>query len=235
MAPAPPSPSSARRRLLWPALTTVPLLTLGLGLGVWQLQRMAWKRDLLAQIDRGEAEGPLPLGSAPAPFRRVIIQGSFLPEVARYGAEVRGLRTGATMGSHVLTPLRRDGADPVIVDRGWAPADFDQPPPPGPVAIVGYVRPPEAPLRFGAADAPAARRFYALDPAAIGASLGLSRVAPFTVVMLGPQGSLPEPASTLPRPPNDHLSYALTWFALSLGLVVVFTLYARQVLRAPDR
>ena len=234
MALGPPSPNSSGRRLLWPALTTVPLLALGLGLGVWQLQRLAWKQDLLAQIDRGEAEGPVPLGPSPVAFRRVVVQGHFMPQVARYGAEVRSTRAGTAMGSHVLVPLQRDGADPVMVDRGWAPETFDQPAPSGPVSVVGYVRPAEAPVRFGAADDPAARRFYALDPAAIGASLGLPRVAAFTVVALGAPGTLPEPAASLPRPPNNHLSYALTWFALSLGLAVVFSLYARQVFRAPS-
>lgn len=221
------------RRLLWPALTTIPMLALGVGLGVWQLQRLAWKQDLLARIDRAEQAPPAPLAGVPEPFRRVVLQGRFLPLVAWYGAEVRSTRDGAVMGAHLLSPVERPGMEPVIVDRGWAPTGFDPAPPPGPVTIEGYVRPPELPIRFGAADDPAARRFYALDPAAIGRALGLPQVAGFTVVALGPQGRLPEPAAALPRPPNDHLSYALTWFSLSLGLVVVFALYARQVLRAP--
>ena len=80
---------------------------------------------------------------------------------------------------------------------------------------MGYVRPPEHPRWFGATDDPAARRFFALDPAAIGAALGLAEVAPFTLVALGPAGGVPEPAQALPRPPNDHLGYAITWFGLA--------------------
>ena len=46
---------------------------------------------------------------------------------------------------------------------------------------------------FSATDDPAARQFYTLDPAAIGAALGLPRVAPFILVALGPAaaGALP--------------------------------------------
>lgn len=220
------------RRLFWPALTTLLMLCLGVGLGVWQLQRLAWKQDLLAQIDRGELSAPVPLADPPTPFRRVIVAGRFLPLVARYGAEVRSTRDGAVMGAHVLSPIARPGQPPVIVDRGWAPMVFDTTPPAGEVMVQGYVRPAELPVRFGAADNPAARLFYALDPKAIGAALGLSAVEDFTVVALGAQGVLPEPATALPRPPNDHLSYALTWLSLSLGLVVIFLLYARQTLRA---
>jgi surfeit locus 1 family protein len=84
---------------------------------------------------------------------------------------------------------------------------------------------------MGAADDPVHRRFYALDPAKIGASLGYSTVAPFTLVAIGPAGSVPDPIQAMPRPPNDHLSYAITWFSLSAALVVVFVVYVRQMIR----
>ena len=220
-----------RRRLFWPALTSALMLTLTLSLGVWQLQRLSWKRDILAQVDRGEAELPVPLGNSPTAFRRVVVEGRFLAPMARYGTEVRSTATGPAMGAYVLNALEREGAEPVIVDRGWAPIDVDAAPPSGTVRLIGYVRPPEYPVRFGAKDDPAARRFYALDPAAIGPALGLPHVAPFTVVALGLARSFPSPATALPRPPNDHLSYALTWFALSAALAIIFVIYARQSLR----
>ena len=211
------------------------MLTLTLSLGVWQVERLAWKRGLLQELDRGEQAPPVPLATTQDAFRRVVLEGTFLPLVARYGAEVRSTRAGPAMGAHVLTPMQRPGADPVLIDRGWAPMDFDTTPPVGPVRIVAYVRPPEYPVRFGASDDPANRRFYALDPVAIGASLGLPRVAPFTLVALGAQGAFPEPATTLPRPPNDHLSYAATWFGLSLALIVVFIVYVAQTRAAQTR
>ena len=72
-----------------------------------------------------------------------------------------------------------------------------------------------------------------LDPAAIGAALGLASVAPFTLVALGPAPTPPRARrSALPRPPNDHLSYALTWFGLAACLLVVFVVYVRKALRS---
>ena len=207
------------------------MLSLTLGLGVWQVQRLAWKRALLAEIERGESSPPVPLPAQPAPFMRVVVEGRFLPPVARYGAEVRTTRLGPVMGAHVISALVRPGSDPLIVDRGWAPTEFDPALPGGEVRIEGYVRPAEHPVWMGAKDDPAGRRFFALDPVAIGASLGLERVAPFTLVALGKPDRLPEPAGALPRPPNNHLSYALTWFGLSAALVAVFIVYARQALR----
>ena len=218
------------RRLLWPAVLTTAMLVLALWLGVWQVHRLAWKTALLAEIDRGEAAEPIPLPPNPAPFTKVQAEGRLRGDLtARYGVEVRGTPSGPLLGSQVLRPLERPGADPVIVDLGWMP-DGRLPPQAGHASIVGYVRPPELPVRFGAADDPVGRRFYALDPAAIGASLGLPRVAPFTLVALGPPGGSPEPAQALPRPANNHLSYALTWFGLAASLLVIFVIHARKVL-----
>ena len=72
------------------------------------------------------------------------------------------------------------------------------------------------------------RRFYALDPGVIAAALGLKTVAPFTLIAMGPVefGHYPAPAIHLPRPPNDHFQYALTWFGLAGALVLVFGSWA---------
>jgi len=225
---------SPARRLLWPGLTTAAMLALAIGLGVWQVQRLAWKTELLAEIDRGEASPAIPLAADPRPFIRVRVEGLLRQDLAAlYGIEVRTTQAGPMLGAFLLNPLERPGADPVIVNRGWVPADAPRDARPVPATIEGYVRPPEHPIRFGAADDPAARRFYALDPAAIGASFGLRQVAPFTLVALGgvPRGSYPEPAQTLPRPANNHFIYALTWFGLAGALLAVFGVYARRLLR----
>jgi surfeit locus 1 family protein len=186
---------------------------------------------LLAQIERGEAAAPMALTAltaAPPAFAKVEAIGRMRDDLAAYyGVDVRH----GVMGAQLVTPLERPGADPVLVDRGWLPQGAPVPPSPEPAHVVGYVRPAEPSGFFCARDDPAARRFYALDPAAIGPALGLARVAPFTVVALGSGGSLPEPAEALPRPPNNHLQYALTWFGLAAAGLGVFAIHARNTLR----
>ncbi len=61
--------------------------------------------------------------------------------------------------------------------------------PGGDATMVGYIRTPDAAGPFSPADDLAARRFYTLDPAKIGAALGLPQVAPFTLVALGAGGA----------------------------------------------
>ncbi len=209
------------------------MVALAIFLGVWQVQRLAWKTALLASIDRGEAAGPVPLTDDAAAFTRVVVAGRLVPEAAIYGIEVRSTATGPAMGGQLVQPLIREGAAPVMLDLGWVP-DGTMPAAAADVRIEGYVRPPESPIRFGAKDDPATHRFYALDPVAMGRSLGLDHVAPFTVVALGPDrpGMFPAPAQSLPRPVNNHLSYALTWFGIAVAGAVIFTVYAR---RGPTR
>ena len=92
---------------------------------------------------------------------------------------------------------------------------------------------------FSAADDPAARQFFTLDPQAIGAAIGQPDVRPFVLVALGAgsgAGAIvqhwPDPARHLPRPPNNHLSYAITWYGLAVALLAIFIIWARKGSRA---
>jgi surfeit locus 1 family protein len=223
------------RRLVWPAALTVVMLGVLVALGTWQVQRLQWKRAILRQIDGAEASPPVALPADPRPFGKVRVEGRFRADLlAFYGAEVRQTPRGPQMGAQLIEPLERPAAPAVLVDRGWVPLSPAPwvAPPGGPAAVEGYVRPPDSPGLFSAKDDPAARRFFTLDPASIGAGLGFGQVAPFTLVALGPPPPelYPEPARSLPRPVNNHLSYAITWYGLAASLVVVFAIWARQTL-----
>jgi surfeit locus 1 family protein len=115
-------------------------------------------------------------------------------------------------------------AGPVLVDVGWVPTEGAGPPvTSGPARITGYARMPERQHWYSPDDSPRAGLFYTLDPHAIGVALGAPAVAPFTLVALGKATDTPPiPATELPRPPNNHLQYALTWFGLAAALACVF-------------
>jgi surfeit locus 1 family protein len=223
------------RQLLWPGLMAAAMLGVLLGLGTWQVQRLHWKRSLLAQIARAEAAPAVPMPADPQPFTKVQVTGRLRGDLsASYGAEVRDTTAGPQLGAHLIVPLELDDGDAVLVDRGWVP---EQRPraialPSGDVRLEGYMRPGDTRGVFNARDNPATRQFYTLDPAAIGAALNLPRVSSFVLVAMGPAPPerYPDPARHLPQPPNDHLSYAITWYGLAVALVVIFGLWARKVL-----
>jgi surfeit locus 1 family protein len=223
-----------RHRLLVPTLATLVMLAILMSLGFWQVQRLAWKRGLLAAIDHAESAPAVPLPPNPTQFEKVRIVGHFRPDrLALYGDQLRDTLRGPVIGAQWLVPLEREGAPTVLVDRGWVAENAHPATPAGIIAVEGYVREAEYPSWFSAPDDPAGRRFFTLNPQAIAQALGWGPVAPFTLVVLRSQdpptaADGPIPAERLPRPPNDHLSYAITWFGLALVLVVIFAVYASK-------
>ncbi len=218
------------RRLVVPAISTVAMLAVLLSLGFWQMERRAWKNDLMARFDAAELLPAIPMPNTPDSFAKVRLEGRLRTDLqAFYGAEVHG----EVLGAQLIMPLERNGADTVLVDLGWVPMARRDPLVLPQGAVEGYVRPAEHAGRFSATDNPGQRLFYTLDPAPIADALGLARVAPFTLVALGhaPRGVFPEPAQALPRPPNNHLQYAVTWFSFAATLLIIFVLYARKALR----
>jgi surfeit locus 1 family protein len=241
------------RRLLWPGLMTTAMMIVLLGLGTWQVQRLFWKQALLAQIAHAEAAAPVPLSllEAPAasssgptqsrlsPFMKVSVTGRFLPEdTALYGAEVRDIASGPAMGAQMIEPLREANGDLILVDRGWVPLSRPGPldEPAGEVTVSGYIRFGDKAAWFSATDDPVGRRFFTLDPKVIGNAVGRPDVRPFVLVALAPAGAQPggvvsnwpDPARYLPRPPNNHLSYVITWYGLAVALLAIFIVWARK-------
>jgi surfeit locus 1 family protein len=220
-----------QRRVRSAAVATVIALCILLSLGVWQLQRLQWKQGLLADIDRAEHDPSVPLRGTPARFAKVFAEGTLLPQTALYGAFVRTMPDGsARMGADRLQLLQRSDGSTLLVDFGWVPTEGGAPPvATGRARIDGYARAAEHPGFLSAEDNAAAHRFYTLDPAAIGTALGVPAVLPFTLVALGPPTDTPPlPQTALPRPPNNHLQYAFTWFGLAAALLGVFAAWARK-------
>ena len=140
------------------------------------------------------------------------------------------------MGAYQIVPLVRDNGPAIMVNRGWAPQSRTIPldEPSGEVTVTGYVRSGDRASWFSAADDLATRQFYTLDPLAIAAAVGVPRAEPFVLVVLGSSvpGIFPEPAQQLPRPPNNHLAYVITWYGLAIALVVIFVVWIRKASRS---
>ena len=103
----------------------------------------------------------------------------------------------------------------------------------GPVTLTGLMREPEGRNWFTPADDPATNQWFTRDPAAIAKAEGLGCTAPFSIdADASPiPGGLPQGGETVLDIPNNHLSYAMTWFGLALGLAGVFGVYAFRTMR----
>jgi surfeit locus 1 family protein len=219
-----------RSGLLLPILLAAIGVAILLGLGTWQVYRLHWKEGILAEIAAAEHNKPAPLTDHPPEYGRVSVAGRFdYAKAVRLGVDVRDTPQGAIMGHYQLVPLERDGATAVLVNRGWVPDTAKPQDPTGTVTVTGYIRPGDHPSWFTPANDIPARQVYVLDPPAIAAALGAGPVEPFSLTVLGtvPDGTYPVPAADFPRPPNNHLSYAITWYSLAVALLVIFILRIR--------
>ena len=209
-----------------------------IALGSWQLDRSEWKRALIAERQAMLVQPPVILtGDAvdakAASFRRVSLTGTFLHNKER---RIGPRSWRGRPGWYVVTPLRLHRGRIVLVNRGWVPENRKDPRTrklgqvSGRVTIAGIVGRPSKPGWFTPDNAPAKEQWLRVDPAALAKHLGLSGVALYWVIA-GPApnpGGLPVGGQGIASPPNNHLQYALTWYALALVLVVIAAVYWRQ-------
>jgi len=117
------------RPQLAPTLFTIPVVLLCVALGVWQLQRLDWKRELIAQRQAGVVAAPVmpPRSLAEAralEFHPVVADGVLLNDKELY-LNATGPRGCA--GFHVLTPLREQNGRIVFFNRGFVPTNLRDP------------------------------------------------------------------------------------------------------------
>jgi surfeit locus 1 family protein len=199
-----------------------------MALGVWQVQRRAWKLDLIEQV---EARVHAPAVAAPGPaswaaltdaqdaYRHVRATGAF-----EAGDTLVQAVTDRGGGFWVMTPLRTDRNFVVLVNRGFVPANRRDPADradakaSGETTVTGLLRMPEPTGAFLRRNDPLADRWYSRDVAAIAQARGLGEVAPYFIDADADlsRGGLPIGGLTVVAFPNNHLAYAITWFALAL-------------------
>jgi surfeit locus 1 family protein len=225
------SSTRAARPSLWLTVLSLIAFVILIALGIWQIERRAWK---LALIDRVEQRVHAPAQPIPSPaswptvtraddeYRHVSVSGRFLNDRETLVQAV----TEEGPGYWVLTPLQRDDGTQVLVNRGFVPSERRDAStrqsgnPDGEVAITGLLRMTEPKGGFLRNNVPQHNRWYSRDVAAISAASGLTEAAPFFIdADAGSQsGQGPIGGLTVVRFPNNHLIYALTWFALAFML-----------------
>lgn len=194
-------------------------------LGNWQMDRLSWKRSL---IDRVESRVTSPAVPAPEPgdwarvsraedeYRRVSAVGHYLNDNDTLVAAATELGTGYW----VLTPLRLSDGGVVLINRGYIhQGTTPAPAPEGAVSVVGLLRMSEPGGGILRDNRPAQGRWYSRDVAAIASAQNLTAAPYFIDAEAGqpgsPGGEGPVGGLTVIRFHNNHLVYAITWYALA--------------------
>jgi surfeit locus 1 family protein len=224
---------------LVPTLLTIPVVLVCAALGGWQLQRLEWKRALIAQREAAVTGAPVALPPSIADartleFHPVVDEGVFLHDKEIF---LGAIGPKGAAGFDVLTPLREPGGRVVFVNRGFVPTDLKDPAkraagqPAGSIRVGGLLRvPPDTKPGWFVPDNRADINYWFwVDLPAIGTAAGLGDVAPFTIdadATPNP-GGWPKGGVTPLVLPNDHLQYAITWFSLAIVALVIYLLSQR--------
>jgi cytochrome oxidase assembly protein ShyY1 len=238
----------AGRRLGFGMFTLI-MVACFVSLGVWQLQQRAEKHALIAALTERLAADPVPLPPASEwrklsphkdEFRRVRFTATYAaaPDAMVYssGSALREDISGP--GTWAFMAAKLTGGEIVVINAGFVQNTMQdrtqQDRAVGglitgkPADLTGYLRFPEnAGLLTPTANA-GKRLWFVRDPIAMARALGWGEVAPFYLDL-----ESPAPASGVPMPgrlqihlKDDHLQYAITWFALAGVIVIAFMAWA---------
>lgn len=223
-----------------PYLTAASVVALAvlIALGTWQLNRRAEKHVFLAAIAAKANAEPVALEQALAQsdprFVRVRIEApaNCAAQVLVNGFQVDNGQT--VPGGDVLTPVQMADGAWILVARGFLPdtvlkelgGHIENAPCPTRVQGVAVLTPANAGGAFTPNADRVSRRWFAYDAADIGKANGLNPILPW-VARLEPEADLepdiwPRPQGYATDIPDNHLTYALTWYGLALTLIGVY-------------
>ncbi len=245
----PQTPPAVPRGRLSFAVAALIAFGILIALGVWQLERRAWKNSLIARFEAALSQPPVtydpsqPAGAGAREFMHVVARGEFLnvppakmliptPEAAR-------AHTREGFGYLIFAPFRT-GKTVIFVNRGFVPQNLAGDPSlsgKGPPEVAGIIRLSERPNWFIPAPDPARKLFFAADIGAMASAAGLTGSEIETAEYIQAEPSKAEVQWPLPRDPhelvasipNRHLEYALTWFGLALTLAAMSGVYILRI------
>ncbi|MEM7318671.1 MAG: SURF1 family protein, partial [Pseudomonadota bacterium] len=207
-------------------------LTVLLALGIWQVQRLAWKEALLAEIDTRIAADPVTLPAQPDPERDVYlpvtVHGHFGPEEIHVLVSVKQVGPGY----RIIAPFETEGRT-ILVDRGFVAIDDKvSHREPGPMEITGNLHWPQEIDSYTPDPDEKAEIWFARDVPAMAARLGTE---PVLLIARSSTGSAitPLPISSAGIP-NDHLQYAVTWFGLAAVWLAMTVYFIRRTRARPE-
>ena len=229
------------------ALAGIALFFAFISLGTWQVQRRAWKLDLIERVNQRVHSMPVAVPAQPQwpnvkpdthEYLAVQAQGQWMQGRSVLTQAVSDLGAGFWL----LTPLQQADGTQLLVNRGFVPteqrkaiaeqiAQASKDAEDDTVTVTGLLRFSEPKGGFMRENAPQEDRWHSRDVAAIAQAKGLEHAAPFFV----DQGIPGEPvAQAWPRPgltvikfTNTHAVYALTWYGLALMVLVAAWLVVR--------
>lgn len=213
------------------------LLTFGLGgaailisLGVWQVQRLAWKQGVIADIEARIDADPVSLPAALDPGRDaylpVQVTGVLSPQYLRVLVSKKNVGAGYRIIRPMTSQTRR-----IMIDMGFVTTTdaealkLEEGPP---LTLIGNLQWPQETDKFTPDPDLSRNIWFARDVPAMAGALGTEPVLLVrrdTPQAGGPLSPMPVDTAAIP---NDHLQYAATWFSLAAIWSVMTLFFLRR-------
>jgi surfeit locus 1 family protein len=215
-----------------------------LSLGTWQVERLQWKETLISEIEARRTAPPMSVEAAAdivnrggdVDYAAITATGTFDNSHEFYFLATQD----GQPGFYVYTPLQTVGGKAVLVNRGFVPEELRDPAKrasgqlQGQVTLVGLARArlTEKPSSLVPDNEPAKDLYFwkDMDAMAAGAGINKANLLPFFIdagAAANP-GGYPIGGVTQIDLPNNHLSYAVTWYGLAAVMVVIAALAFRK-------
>lgn len=208
-------------------------------LGLWQLARYDWKKNLIASRESLLSQQPVEIATDAAEFTRVRARGVYNHDREvlvgpRSPPPSQNASADVKSGWLVITPFMCDDHEPVLVNRGWVPRDETHRlgRPAGSTTIEGIVRAGESPGQFTPANDVDHDRYFWIDVPTMALTAELFDRIPL-LVEATKEDAEASPSSPWPLQaplssfkefrvePQMHLVYSGTWLSLSLALGIL--------------
>ncbi|MBV1866668.1 MAG: SURF1 family protein [Marinosulfonomonas sp.] len=184
-------------------------------LGLWQMQRLGWKQDVLAKIEARIGATPVSqLPKFPDPERDQYLPIMLSGRIEQPELHVLVSRKQIGAGYRIIVPFDVSGRR-VLLDRGFVRStDKNAPRLKADVTVTGNLLWPDDRTSSSPKNDQSKNIWFARD---IDEMASVLQTEPVLIVVQSNTGDAIDPLPVETNSiPNDHLQYAITWFLLAI-------------------
>jgi len=199
-------------------------------LGTWQIYRLQWKLELISEITHGLNSSPTEYSNLiKKNYQRVNAMGKFNFEKQIY---LYSLNDSGKPGYDVVTPFRTNKNQNVLINRGWIKKELKGNPSinletEAEIEIVGLLREIYKPNIFKPNNDLKNNIWFSINLEDLKDTTG-EQFNEFIIFLEDNQIKTPLPKKISIDVPNNHLKYAITWYAISISIIFYYLYFRRK-------
>ena len=211
-------------------LFVILFVTIFCALGTWQLYRLQWKLELISEITYGLNSSPIEYSTLiKKNYQRVTTKGKFDYDKQIY---LYSLNDNGKPGYDVITPFRTNRNENVLINRGWIVKELKDSPSinlknESEKKIIGLLREIYKPNMFKPDNDLKNNIWFSINLKDLKKATG-EQFNNFVIFLEDNQAKTPLPKKISIDVPNNHLKYAITWYAISISIIFYYLYFRRK-------